>query len=312
MTEDALDASSGTTDNLPTTKETAIMFTIFGATGNTASIVATELLAQGKRVRAVVRNPAKAAALRAKGAEIFQGDVLEPASIREALAGAEGAYLLAPPDVTAPAFLARTAKIVDAYLGALAAHPLEHAVLLSSVGAQEPAGTGPIVGIHRAEEALRAVPGTVFTFLRAAYFMENLLANAQPMRDSGVLPVFGGGETYAFSMVATKDIGLAAATALLAPPRQTEIIELSGPGEYSMVDAANIASEILGKTVKATAVPIDAMVPTLTSFGFSADMAGLYREMTEGLGAGLVRFDGKGRAARGKTPLREVLAAIKG
>jgi uncharacterized protein YbjT (DUF2867 family) len=287
------------------------MFTIFGATGNTASIAAAELLARGQKVRAVVRDPARAAALRERGAEIFKGDVLDAASIRESLAGAEGAYFLLPPDTTSPAFLARSARIVDGYVGALAAHPVKHAVFLSSVGAQEPAGTGPIVTPHRAERAFRAVPGTVFTLLRAAYFMENFLGSAQPMKDSGVLPAFGGGETHAFPMVATKDIGLTAAAALMAPPPATEIIELSGPKEYSFVDAAAEASEILGRTVKATPVPLDALVPTLTQLGFSADFAGLFREMLEGLGTGLVRFDGKGRAVRGKTTLREVLSALR-
>jgi hypothetical protein len=49
------------------------------------------------------------------------------------------------------------------------------------------------------------------------------------------------------------------------------------------------------------------MVPTLTQFGFSANVAGLYREMTEGLGKGLVAFEGKGKAVRGKVTLEEVL-----
>jgi uncharacterized protein YbjT (DUF2867 family) len=288
------------------------MFTIFGATGNTASVVASELLARGKKVRVVVRNPAKATALRDKGAEVFTGDVLEPASIRESLAGASGAYFLLPPDVTSTAFLARCARIVEGYVGALAAHPVKHAVLLSSVAAHEPKGTGPIVSVHNAEAAFRGVRGTAFTFLRAAYFMENILANAGSMKQDGVLPVFGGGETHPFPMVAAHDIGVAAAEALTNPPNQSEIIELSGPKEYSLADAATEASAILGRPVKATALPIDALVPTLTKFGLSADFAGLFREMTEGLGSGLVRFDGKGRPVHGKTTLREVLSALAG
>ena len=51
----------------------------------------------------------------------------------------------------------------------------------------------------------------------------------------------------------------------------------------------------------------DALVPTLTSLGISQNVATLYREMTEALGKGIVRFDGKGRAVRGKTTLEDVL-----
>jgi uncharacterized protein YbjT (DUF2867 family) len=178
------------------------MITIFGATGNTGSVVARELLARGKSVRLVTRDVAKVAHLRDQGAEIFQGDVLDAKSVKASLAGAEAAYFLVPPDLTSTAFLARGARILEGYVAALAAHPLKHAVLLSSVGAQHAAGTGPIVTVHRAEAAFRGISGTAFTILRAAYFMENILANAAAIKD-GVLPVFGGGESYPFPMVAT-------------------------------------------------------------------------------------------------------------
>jgi uncharacterized protein YbjT (DUF2867 family) len=164
------------------------------------------------------------------------------------------------------------------------------------------------VTVHYAETALPKAAATRFTFLRASYFMENILANAHPMKQDGVLPVFGGGEGHPFPMVATRDIGDNAADALLAPPSATQWIELSGPREYSFVDAAAAASRVLGRTVKATPVPLDATVPTLTQLGFSENVAGLYREMIAALGAGL-GFEGKGRAVRGKVPLDDVLRA---
>lgn len=288
------------------------MFTIFGATGNTGSVVADALLAQGKKVRVVVRSADKGARFAAKGAEIALGDVLDGASVAAALRGAEGAWLLLPPDATSADFQARGRAIVDNYAAALRASPIPHAAVLSSVGAQLPAGTGPIVTAHYAEQVYATIPTTRFTYVRAAYFMENILANAHPMKGDGVLPVFGGGEGYPFPMIATQDIGRVAAEALIAPPAANEVIELSGPKEYSFVDAAAIASQILGRPVAATPVPIEAMVPTLTGLGFSADVAGLYREMTEGFGAGRIRFEGTGRAVRGTVGLEQVLAALKG
>ncbi|EFG9152897.1 NmrA family NAD(P)-binding protein, partial [Escherichia coli] len=46
------------------------MFVIFGATGRAGGKVARALLDQGETVRAAVRQPAKAKALRQAGAEI--------------------------------------------------------------------------------------------------------------------------------------------------------------------------------------------------------------------------------------------------
>jgi uncharacterized protein YbjT (DUF2867 family) len=70
------------------------MFTVFGASGNTGSVVAKRLLDAGKKVRLVVRDPNKVAALRSRGAEVVTGDVTDANSVKSALAGTEGAYLL--------------------------------------------------------------------------------------------------------------------------------------------------------------------------------------------------------------------------
>src|SRR5581483_11969267 len=77
-----------------------LMFTVFGANGNTGSVVARRLLDSGKKVRLVVRDPDKVGALRSRGAEVAGGDVLDANAVKSALTGAEGAYLLIPPDNT--------------------------------------------------------------------------------------------------------------------------------------------------------------------------------------------------------------------
>jgi uncharacterized protein YbjT (DUF2867 family) len=285
------------------------MFTIFGATGHTGSVVAEELLRRGEKVRVLARDPAKVAALAARGAEILQGDVLDDASIAKALAGARGAYLLMPPDPTSRDLLARDAKIARGFANAVTAERTPHIVLLSSVGAQEPSGTGPIVATHVAEKVLGAIPGTRATFLRAGYFMENLLDYATAMKNDGIIPVFGGGADVRFPMIATRDIGIVAAEALASggPSSPVDIIELQGPTEYSFDDAASSASKVIGRQVKTHTLPLEALVPTLTGLGISHNVATLYREMTEALGKGKLRYDGKGRALRGKLTIEDVL-----
>jgi uncharacterized protein YbjT (DUF2867 family) len=294
----------------PFTKEAIIMtFTVFGATGNTGSIVARTLLDHGEKVRLLARDPAKVADLAARGAEVRQGDVLDADAVRSALEGAKGAYLLLPPDPTSTSFLARGRTIAENFASALTATKTPHAVLLSSVAAHRPAGTGPIVSAHNAEQRLGEVPDTRFTFVRAAYFIENILANAHPIKADGVLPVFGGGADVRFPMIATRDIGKVSADALLAPPAANEIIELSGPEPYSLDDAARAAAKILGRDVKTVTLPLEKLSPTLQGFGFSADVANLYQELTGALGTGLVSFDGKGRTVHGTTTLEDVLRA---
>jgi uncharacterized protein YbjT (DUF2867 family) len=285
------------------------MYVVFGANGHTGSVVADTLIERGKRVRAVARDPKKLEPLRAKGAEVVAADVLDAASVASALRGAEGAYLLIPPDNASTDLVARGRKIIDNYVAGLSQLAIPHVAVLSSVGAQTPSGTGPIVITHHAEMTLPMAAGTKFTFVRAAYFMENILNFAQAIKNDGMIPVFGGGEGIPFAMIATRDIGEVAADALLSPSQAHQWIELSGPKEYSFNDAAAEASAILGRPVKATPLPIDAMAPTMMQFGVSANVAGLYREMTEALGTGLVRFEGSKRSLRGNVPLGDVLRA---
>ena len=58
---------------------------VFGATGNTGSGVAGSLLAEGRAVRALVRDAAKAEDLREGGAEIVVGDLTDPSTLTDAL-----------------------------------------------------------------------------------------------------------------------------------------------------------------------------------------------------------------------------------
>jgi uncharacterized protein YbjT (DUF2867 family) len=73
------------------------MFVVFGATGNTGSVAASTLLAQGKSVRVLVHSTAKAEAWKAKGAEATVADLEDRVALERALKGAEGAYVLLPP-----------------------------------------------------------------------------------------------------------------------------------------------------------------------------------------------------------------------
>jgi uncharacterized protein YbjT (DUF2867 family) len=115
-----------------------------------------------------------------------------------------------------------------------------------------------------------------------------------------------------FRSVATADIGRTAAVALLEGPQGGSRIELSGPREYSPADVAAVLSELTGKPVKATHAPLDAVVPTFTSFGLSRPVAELFRELYQGLGEGRVAWSGEGRALRGATPIADVLRPALG
>jgi uncharacterized protein YbjT (DUF2867 family) len=164
------------------------MFVIAGVTGNTGKVVAETLLAQKKPVRVVVRDEAKGATWRARGAEVAVAELDDEAALTRALSGATGAYILLPPQLASTSSRADNAKRTRAIVKAIDASGVAHVVFLSSIGAQQDAGTGPILSLHDAEAALRGVKADV-TFVRAGYFMENWAGSLYALAQ-GALPSF--------------------------------------------------------------------------------------------------------------------------
>lgn len=283
------------------------MFIVTGATGRTGSVVAETLLAAGKKVRAVVRDAARAERLRSLGAEVFVADLTDQAALARAVAGAQGVFLLSPPDPAANDFIAERQRLTQAQVDTLAAAKVPHVVLLSSIGAQLPSGTGPVVSVHHAERQLRAA-GIPSTFVRAGYFLENWGEVVHAVKHDGVLPSFVP-QNQVVPSVSTPDIGKVAAQALLDGPRGVRAIELSGPRDVTPNDVAAIFSQVLGRPIQLVEAPLDAVIPTFTSFGFSANVAGLYREMYAAIADGSLVPEA-GEHQRGTTPVEETLRAL--
>lgn len=282
-------------------------YAIAGVSGNTGKVAAETLLGQGKKVRVIVRDAAKGEPWKAKGAEVAVADLGDADSLARALTGAEGAWLLIPPNLAAPKFREYQDRTAAALASAIAKSGIPHVAFLSSVGAQHPAGTGPIAALFGAEKGFRAIGKTAFSFLRAAYFMENL-GGSLGMLDKGILPSFTPA-SFAFDMIATVDIGKLAAQLLVEGASNTQVVQLGGPA-LSMSDAAATLARITGKPINVHEVPLDAMVPTLTGFGMPQEVAEMYREMTAGLISGHVGWEAGPRRVQGSTSLETVLRGI--
>lgn len=111
-------------------------------------------------------------------------------------------------------------------------------------------------------------------------------------------------------MVATRDIGRAAAAALLDPPARSQIIALAGPVDVSPADVAATLSSILGKPVQVAPVPQAEQETALKATGLPAKSAALYAEMSAAIDSGLAAYDGTEVRKRGTETLPETLGRI--
>jgi uncharacterized protein YbjT (DUF2867 family) len=273
------------------------------------SVVASELLAKGESVKVLVRDAAKGAPWKAKGAEVAVGTLDDTASLAAALKGAEGFFTLLPPNFAADDLFAAQKETANSIGAAVKQSGVPHVVMLSSIGADLAEGTGPIKGLHYLEGVLRAT-GTKLTAIRAGYFQENVGNSLGAAKTAGIFPNMAPSADYPMPMIATRDIGLLAAAELAVPSPKAEIIDLHGPS-YTIRQAAELLGTALGKKLNIVDVPPAAQLGAFQQAGMKPTLAAAYVEMNAGFASGKIRPVGD-RLKVGRTALETVVKTIVG
>ncbi len=265
------------------------MIIITGASGRTGGAAARDLLSKGETVRVVGRDAKKLQPLVQHGAEAFVGDIEEPTFLVKAFDEASAVYLVVPEDTSQQDLRAHQERVTDSFAAAISRACVPYVVALSSVGAQYAERTGPIVGLHDMEQKISRVSGLHALYLRAGYFMENLLLSLASLCSTGML--MGGLEgDFRMPWIATKDIGAYAAKRLLARDfSETSVQELHGQRDLSMQEAAAIAGKAIGKPeLTYQQVPMAILETTLLQTGLPKRTVALLVEMWIGANVGLI------------------------
>jgi NAD(P)H dehydrogenase (quinone) len=270
------------------------MFTVMGITGRVGGALAENLLAKGKTVRGVVRNPEKAKAWADRGVELAESAFDDPEGLTKAFAGAEGVFAMIPPDFTPAPGLPDQKRTIAAFREALERTKPGKAVFLSSIGSEQPSGLGLITSTHLMEEATRTLPIPV-AYLRAGGFMENWLGMLDHIRATGEMPFFYAPLEHKFPLVATRDIGLAGAKVMEESWTGERVLEVDGPeGGTDLLQMAAAFGRALGRDVRAVQLPESAWQSVLVTMGMPADRTGLYIEMVKGFNSGWIHFGNPG------------------
>src|SRR5271154_4577577 len=260
-------------------------YVILGASGNTGSIIADFLLSKGKKVRVVGRDAGRLQRFVRKGAEAFTAYLSDATALAKAFSGARAGYLMLPP-ITSREDQERES---DAIAKAVKESGLQHAVHLSSYGAQVPEGTGPVTGLHSSEQKLNAISGLNVLHLRPGYFMENNLAAIGMIQGMGF---FGHAllPDLKLPMIATRDVGEYAARRLLDldfSSKQTR--ELLGERDLSMTEVTAVIARGIGKPdLRYEQLTYEQVQQGLTQAGFSSKKAAVYIEMFKAINEGVL------------------------
>jgi uncharacterized protein YbjT (DUF2867 family) len=285
------------------------MFVVAGVTGHVGSVVAKELLAKKKPVRVLVRSADKGAPWAKQGAEVAVAELEDEVALARSLAGAAGFFVLLPPNYQAPDFFATQQKTAESIAAAVHASNVPHVVMLSSIGADLPSGTGPIKGLHVLEEALRRA-GTTLSSIRASSFQENVGMSLDAAKKQGIFPSFAASLDFAMPLIATPDIGRLGAQLLLEKPAKSENIDLLGP-LYSNRQVAEKLGNALGKKLQIVEIPAGGAVEAMTKTGMPKALAEIFAEMYAAGNAGHLVPKGD-RQVQGMTTLDDTLPRLLG
>src|SRR5712692_3410341 len=236
------------------------MMLIVGASGRLGSVVAQRLLAQGKPVRAMTRNPLSLAHLQQQGAEVVSGDLRNPASLLSACQGVEqvlaAAHALVGKGDNNPQTVDDTGnrQLIDTAKTA----GVKYFIFVSVQGASPDSPLEFFRIKYRTEEYLRA-SGLNFTILRPSAFMD-LWAQliGQPILEQGKTTLFGRGNNPV-NFVAVEDVARFVCIALEDPHARNRVIEVGGPENLTLNQVAETFERASGRQAKKRHIPLPVM-----------------------------------------------------
>jgi NAD(P)H dehydrogenase (quinone) len=283
------------------------MYAITGITGKVGGALARALLAGAQPVRAVLRDAAKGRLWAEQGCEVALAEMEDAAALTVAFSGADGVFILPPSEFDPAPDFPEARAVITAVRAALdAAHP-KRIVCLSTIGAQA-AQANLLTQRTLMEKALRTLPIPV-TFLRPAWFMENFAWDVASARDGGVIASFLQPLDKPVPMIATADIGWVAAELIRQDWQGCRVVELEAARRITPNEAAAIFSKILGRPIRAEAVPRETWETLFTSQGMKNPTPRI--RMLDGFNEGWIEFDhGVAGSVKGETDLETVLRGL--
>jgi NAD(P)H dehydrogenase (quinone) len=283
------------------------MYAVMGVTGKVGGAVAAGLIREGARVRAVMRDAAKARAWNEKGCEVAIARTEDAAALTAAFRDVEGVFAMLPGIFDPKPGFPEAKAAIESIRKSLAQARPSKVVCLSTIGA-DAKQPNLLNQLGLLEQALHSAP-TPVTFLRPAWFLDNAAFDVASARSAGRIDSFLQPPDKQYPMVAARDVGFVASELLLDTWSGHRVVELEGPRRVTPNEIAQAFSTSLG-------IPIAARVV------LHQDWEKLFRaqsmqnptprmQMLDGFNEGWIAFSDGGRhVRRGSTTLEQVIASI--
>jgi uncharacterized protein YbjT (DUF2867 family) len=213
---------------------------VTGATGTIGSFVCRYLKESDADFVALVRSDEKAKKLNENGINTIIGDFQEPASLERLPNDIGKIFLLSATSPKSPELQGNLVRIAKE-------RSINHIVKVSARGSGIDANFN-IGRFHgQTEKQIRDL-GIPFTFLHPHSFMQNLLFEAQTIKEQDTIySSMGDGK---IAMIDARDIAMVAVKALTENGHEGKNYKLTGPEPVSYHDIVHELSAIVGRTIR--------------------------------------------------------------
>ena len=234
---------------------------VTGATGETGRYATDLLISQGFEIRALVHKvDERSEKLRARGAEVIVGDLLDFEAVRHATRGVDAAYFVYP---IRPGLIDATAYFAQASKEA----GLNGVVNMSQISARENSKSHAARD-HWIAERVFDWSGVPTVHIRPTFFAQWLTYphNRKHILERGVISQPLGNGRHA--PIAAEDQARFIAAILADPaPHKGKVYPLFGPIEMNQASIAEAVGQVIGRPVGYEPISIDAYRQRLESAG---------------------------------------------
>jgi uncharacterized protein YbjT (DUF2867 family) len=286
--------------------------TTAGSLGNVSNPLVKKLIAAGHEVTVITSNPDKRNAIEELGAIAAVGSVSNADFLTTAFNDADAVYTMMPPSIGSTNMIQNIADAGQAYAQAIKAAGVPRVVMLSSIGADAPEGTGPIQGVHRVEQIFQQLPGVNVTILRSGFFYVNFLRDIPMIKQRNI---FGNNYNGDDKLVLThpEDIAAAAAEELQTGGNGFEVKYIVSDISTGSEVASLFGQAIGNPALSWTTIPDEQLEQGMLAAGLSSELAALLTELGQGMRAGIITRDffATGAKVTGKIKLKQFVEEFK-
>jgi len=254
-------------------------YVITGGAGHISGLIAEKLLAAGKDVTVVGRNPEHLKPLEDKGAKTAIGSLEDAQFVKQTFADADVVYTMIPPNFATDNYRAYQQKVGNNYFNALKDSKVKYVVNLSSIGAHLKDRAGVVNGAADFEVLLNKLENVHVKILRPGSFFYNFFNQIPTIKYMGMM-----GSNYKpeakLVLVDTGDIAEVAVEELLAQSFTGKSVRYIASEEMSAQEATTILGTAIGKPdLKWVFVPEAQLKAGMLQGGLKETMADGFIEM---------------------------------